>query len=325
MTEKNSASIDADEDGYRTVTNSIISSADLDCEDPEGQVSDPATDCNDALDTINPTKPKSSTMALIKIVTVATSAMPIQTAMDLETPTPPSPWSVPIWTATIQVKETATSPPLTATTLSQPLTQVPEITLQMVSTKTVIRMRAAMLMRTVTASEMRTSLTLLSSDLDCDDDGEGAASEPATDCNDSDLNRKPSQTEEEDNVDEDCDGIIDNNISSYDDDGDGYSEDAGDCDDSDLNIYSYADEVYADGIDSNCDDFEANNIECEGAIFSNGNINSYVLFCDNTPNWSGNNKLAWAEEAMTASQAFILRQNRLSSKTRPICRTESKR
>ena len=51
-----------------------------------------------------------------------------------------------------------------------------------------------------------TSLTVNSSDLDCEDAGEGSSSEPATDCDDSESTTYPNAPElVDDGVDQDCD------------------------------------------------------------------------------------------------------------------------
>jgi len=83
-----------------------------------------------------------------------------------------------------------------------------------------------------------------------DDDGDGW-SELQGDCDDTNIDIHPGATELANGVDDDCDGVIDNDTANYDDDGDGYSENTGDCDDADPTVYSGATETY-DGTDENC-------------------------------------------------------------------------
>jgi len=84
-----------------------------------------------------------------------------------------------------------------------------------------------------------------------DEDGDGWA-ESAGDCDDEDSTTHPDAVEIADDVDNDCDGIVDEGTELYDDDGDGYSEDEGDCDDEDPDIVPGAEER-ADGVDEDCD------------------------------------------------------------------------
>jgi hypothetical protein len=127
---------------------------------------------------------------------------------------------------------------------------------------------------------------------DADGDGYGTSSystqacsapsgyvEENTDCEDEDDSISPEQEETCNEVDDNCDGSVDEGLRSTfytDSDGDGYgdsdatveacavrsglvSED-GDCDDSDDEIYPGADETWYDGVDSDCsggDDFDA--------------------------------------------------------------------
>ncbi|MCB9777191.1 MAG: putative metal-binding motif-containing protein [Alphaproteobacteria bacterium] len=86
---------------------------------------------------------------------------------------------------------------------------------------------------------------------DIDNDGDGF-SENQGDCDDTDEDIYPGATETADGVDEDCDGIIDNDTPAYDDDGDGFSENEGDCDDADATVYPGGTETY-DGDDEDCD------------------------------------------------------------------------
>ncbi|MFH1465514.1 MAG: MopE-related protein [Pseudomonadota bacterium] len=84
-----------------------------------------------------------------------------------------------------------------------------------------------------------------------DVDGDGYAVSGG-DCDDTDASRSPAVVEVVDGVDNDCDGIIDEDTEIYDDDGDGYSESAGDCDDADASLYPGATEL-ENWIDDDCD------------------------------------------------------------------------
>ncbi|MFA6131754.1 MAG: putative metal-binding motif-containing protein [Patescibacteria group bacterium] len=102
---------------------------------------------------------------------------------------------------------------------------------------------------------------------DADSDGSAACD----DCNDGDASIYPGATETCDGVDEDCDGVIDNDLlitQSPDTDSDGYGdasisveactvlsgyvEDDSDCDDTDAEINPGAEEI-CDSLDNNCD------------------------------------------------------------------------
>ena len=83
-----------------------------------------------------------------------------------------------------------------------------------------------------------------------DDDGDGFGDD--IDCDDTDAAAYPGATEQWDDIDNDCDGQIDEDTEGVDDDGDSISEDGGDCDDSDANIYPGAPEI-ADQQDNDCD------------------------------------------------------------------------
>ncbi len=93
---------------------------------------------------------------------------------------------------------------------------------------------------------------------DVDGDGVSAC---GGDCDDHNPLIRPSGVELLNNLDDDCDGTIDNRTSGSDDDGDGYCEDpvcvdgakAGDCDDSNADIFPRATELADNGIDDNCD------------------------------------------------------------------------
>ena len=109
----------------------------------------------------------------------------------------------------------------------------------------------------------------------CEDPGEGYATQ-AGDCNDGNAAINPGATEVCDGVDNNCDGNIDEglttttyyadgdgdgygvddaatNIESCEDPGAGYATVAGDCDDNDSSIYPGAQEIANDGIDQDCD------------------------------------------------------------------------
>lgn len=81
------------------------------------------------------------------------------------------------------------------------------------------------------------------------------------DCLDSDPTINPSVTEIVDGIDQDCDGVIDDNTNVYDDDGDGFSEDNGDCNDANPNVSPSALEIV-----NNVDD------DCNGLIDDNTNV-----------------------------------------------------
>lgn len=86
---------------------------------------------------------------------------------------------------------------------------------------------------------------------DQDDDGDGFTPNQG-DCDDNNDTTYPGAEEHPNDVDDDCDGIIDEGTINYDDDGDGYSEVDGDCDDTNRLTFPEASEV-EDGEDNDCD------------------------------------------------------------------------
>ena len=97
------------------------------------------------------------------------------------------------------------------------------------------------------------------------------------DCDDSDASINPGATEIEDNIDNDCDGEVDE---GFDIDGDGYSVGQGDCDDSDASINPGATEI-EDGIDNDCDGEIDEGFNASGTVTDqDGNNYDYLTYGD---------------------------------------------
>lgn len=96
---------------------------------------------------------------------------------------------------------------------------------------------------------------------DVDGDGEDASHVGGLDCHDNDPTVNTTATETADGVDNDCDGMVDENTIYTDDDHDGYAEAGGDCDDTDATISPAAVEI-CDGVDQECDGIIDNHTEC---------------------------------------------------------------
>ena len=127
------------------------------------------------------------------------------------------------------------------------------------------------------------SSTIASADEDCVDSGEGTSSDPTGECNDADATVNPGATETiGDEVDQDCDGT---EMCYADADADGYTDgtsvtsvdsdcsDAGeasasipnnDCDDTDSEVNPAAVELPYDGIDNDCSDGDACDLDGDG-------------------------------------------------------------
>ena len=97
--------------------------------------------------------------------------------------------------------------------------------------------------------------------LDEDDDGFTTCDD---DCDDLDDTSHPGGTEVADGADNDCDGEVDEGTSLGDDDGDGFTEADGDCDDTDADIHPDAEETPYDGIDQDCSDGDADDLDSDG-------------------------------------------------------------
>lgn len=98
-------------------------------------------------------------------------------------------------------------------------------------------------------------VVLPSSQVDNDSDG---YTEQDGDCDDTQSTISPDGVEVINQLDDDCDGIIDEETDAYDDDGDGFSEQEGDCDDANVDVYPGAEEQ-VNGVDDDCNGVIDNN------------------------------------------------------------------
>jgi large repetitive protein len=133
--------------------------------------------------------------------------------------------------------------------------------------------------------------TRSSSDSDCSDAYEGSSSDPTTDCDDTDASAYPGAAEICDGADNDCDGSVDEGVTTTatwyaDSDSDGYGDassstsscaapsgyvsDSTDCDDGDASVNPGASEVVADGVDQNCDGLDLCYEDADGDGYHSG-------------------------------------------------------
>ena len=103
----------------------------------------------------------------------------------------------------------------------------------------------------VGASACKTELATSNAQFDKDEDGFINIENGGDDCNDSNPDIHPDAEEACDNLDNDCDGLIDCEDDLTDADGDGVCE-CDDCDDSDPLAFEGNPEV-CDGVDNDCD------------------------------------------------------------------------
>ncbi len=132
-------------------------------------------------------------------------------------------------------------------------------------------------------------------DEDCDTtdkDGDGQSAQGG-DCNDDPEDDDADamytgNTEIVDNIDNNCDQLVDNGTVAYDDDDDGVTEEDGDCDDTNPNVAPGKAEM-ADGLDNNCDtyideDTDIFDDDSDGFTEGRGDCNDYdpVIFPNNS-------------------------------------------
>ena len=96
--------------------------------------------------------------------------------------------------------------------------------------------------------------------LQVDNDGDGFTEENG-DCDDSNAQISPNGTEIVNELDDDCNGLIDDGTDFYDDDGDGFSENDGDCDDTNEQVFPSAIEICT-GLDNDCNGLVDDETEC---------------------------------------------------------------
>ena len=91
----------------------------------------------------------------------------------------------------------------------------------------------------------------LGSDPDVDDDRDGFT-ETEGDCDDADDQVFPGADEQDNGVDDDCDGEVDEPMPPVDADGDGWTPEEGDCDDTDPDVHPDHPDL-CDDLDNDCD------------------------------------------------------------------------
>ena len=113
---------------------------------------------------------------------------------------------------------------------------------------------------------------------DLDGDGYPAIAAKGNDCNDTNTNINPGELEICDNIDNNCDGNIDEGcVVCTDTDNDGYATEGGscgeiDCNDLDSATNPGATEICEDGIDNNCDDVDDT---CEATYYLDSDDDGY--------------------------------------------------
>ncbi len=97
--------------------------------------------------------------------------------------------------------------------------------------------------------------------LDVDADGFDALVAGGTDCDDLDPAAFPGAEERPNELDDNCDGVVDEGTINFDDDLDGWSEVDGDCDDGDPERSPSAEEIAYDDIDNDCDGLDLRDLD----------------------------------------------------------------